>query len=88
MEADSPDRDRATDLVVPRIVDMLYASRCEEATPEVRCVEALEDFLPAKAKAAVAEQKAEAAESKILLMGRHDAVRNEGDPGTVVAPMP
>ena len=88
MEADSPDRDRAADLVVPRIVDMLYASRRKEAAPEVRRVEALEDFLAAVGKAPVAEQKAEATESQILLMGRHDPVRNEGDPGTVVAPMP
>ena len=88
VEAESGDGDGAARLVIAGIVDVLKIKGCEEAAPEVRSVEALEDLFRAVSEAAVAEQEAESAEGKILLVRGHDSVFNESDAGAIVAPMP
>src|ERR1019366_5600231 len=54
----------------------------------MRGVEALENFLGAIRKPAVAEQKPGSAKSKILLMRGHNPVGDECHSGALVAPVP
>ena len=88
VEAQGGNRDRAAVLVVAGIVDVLQIKGSEETAPEMRGVEALEDFLRGVGKAAVAEQEAQPAESQILLMCGDDAVGDEDGARAVVAPVP
>jgi hypothetical protein len=62
------DCDRAARLVVTWIVDVLKVEGSKEAAPEVRSIEALEDFFRAVGKGSVAKQEADTAKSKIPLM--------------------
>jgi hypothetical protein len=68
VEADSRNGDGPASLVIARIVNVLKVIRGKEAAPEVRGVETFEDFFVTVGEAAVAEQEAESAQSKILLM--------------------
>src|SRR5208282_4612572 len=70
------------------IVDVLEIERCEQSAPEVRCIEALNDFFVAVSETPVAKQKALAAEREILLMGRHDSIHHKGGSYAVVPPVP
>ena len=57
MKANGGYGNRAADLVIAGIVDVLKVEGSEEAPPEVRGIEALEDFFRTVGKAAVAEDE-------------------------------
>ena len=67
---------------------MLKVVGGEKAAPEVRGVKGLEDFFRAVGEAAVAQQQAEPAQGKILVMRGHDSVGSEcrGSAVAVAAP--
>ena len=67
---------------------MLQVEGSEEPSPEVRGVEALKDVFWTLGETAVTEQETQSAESKVLLMGGHDPVCDEGHSSAIVAPMP
>jgi hypothetical protein len=88
VETDSRDGDGAAGLVITRIADVLKVVGGKETAPKVSGVETLEDFFMTVGEAAVAEQEADSAESKILLMRGHDPIAYESNPGAIVAPAP
>ncbi len=55
MEAEAEHRDRTPDLVIARIVDVLKVEGSEEPAPQMRGIEALEDFLRAVGEAIVTQ---------------------------------
>src|SRR5579862_6633872 len=74
--------------VVARIVDVLQIQGGEETAPEVRGIESFDDFLGAVSEIAITEEKSEAAEREIFLVGFDDSVGDEDGSDSVIAPLP
>jgi hypothetical protein len=83
VEAHAGDGDGAARLIVAGIIDVLQVEGREEAAPEMRGVEAFEDFFGAVGQPAIAEQEAETAQREILLMRGDDSVGDKDGAGAI-----
>jgi repressor of nif and glnA expression len=68
VQAERRNQNGAAIAVIAGIVDVLKIEAGVNATPEMHGVIGLEDIFPAVGEAAISQQKAESAESEILLM--------------------
>src|SRR5579862_131845 len=88
VEAGAGSEHWAAIFVVAGIIDVLQIEGGEETAPEVRGVESLDNFFGAVSEIAITEEKSEAAEREIFLVGFDDAIGDEDGSHSVIAPLP
>src|SRR5258708_3545768 len=74
--------------VVTGIDDVLHSGSDIDSAPDVRCVIRFDDVLPAVVQLSVAQQEAVPAVCQVDLVILLDAIRHEGNAGTVLLAMP
>src|SRR5713226_2839727 len=88
VQAKAGDHHGAAILVVARVIDVVEIERTEDAAPDVRGVEAFEDFFMPIGERPVAQQKTFPAQREIFLMSRDDPIHNKRRAGAIISSHP
>src|ERR1700674_5862773 len=79
---------RASVAVVTGVDDVLHSGSDIDSAPDVRCVIRFDDVLPPIVQLSIAQEEAKPTVCQIDLVILLDAVRHEGNAGTVLLAMP
>src|SRR6202521_437087 len=74
--------------VIAGVDDVLHSGSDIDSAPDVRCVIRFDDVLPAVVQLSIAQEETVPAVCQIDLVILLDAVRHEGNAGTVLLAMP